>query len=290
MIYLILCIIINAFIGTIFKLFEKYNIDTLQAIVVNYFVCITMAGLVNWEMPLPTDLMAQPWLIWAIVVGAILILVFNIIGASVKVAGVATTTVFQKMSLIAPTLVAILIYGESSSLIKWIGIGCSILAIIMMTYQPKNKLTKGSESYKLLILPILTFIGSCFVDLAFYFIDKKGLAPNGDIKFLATLFLVAGCIGFGYILYEYFDHGKKLALKNVYGGIFLGVPNFFSLYLIIISLQKGLEASIVFPVNNVGVLVLAAIFGFLFFKETFSIYKKVGFALAIIAIVLITLG
>ena len=120
--------------------------------------------------------------------------------------------------------------------------------------------------------------------------NKKGLAPNGDIKFLASLFLLAGLIGVGVIVFKYLKTGETLKLRNVIAGVCLGIPNFFSLYLIILSLQAGMAASVVFPVNNVGVLVLAAILGYVLFGERFNTNKYIGFGLAIVAIALITLG
>ncbi len=286
MIFLVLCIILNAFIGSIFKMFERYGVENFQAIVTNYFVCIVMAGLVSWQMPIPNDLLSKPWLGFAALTGLTLILVFNIMGSTIKVAGVGTTTVFQKMSLIAPVLVAIIVYGEQTSLTKWLGIICSIIAIIMMSYPTPDERAKASNK-SVLTMCLLTFLGSCLVDLAFYFIDKWGLAPNGDIQFLASLFLIAGCIGVVIVVAQYLLYKKPLRFRNVIGGICLGIPNFFSLYLIILSLQAGLPASVVFPVNNVGVLIGAAVLGYMFFGERFNTFKIVGFGLAITAILLI---
>jgi drug/metabolite transporter (DMT)-like permease len=286
MIYLVLCIIINAFIGSIFKWFEKYEVEHFQAIVTNYLVCICMAALVSRSVPIPSDLLDKPWLGFAILTGFILIIVFNIMGATIKAAGVGIATVFQKMSLIAPSLVAILYYNEPTTMTKWLGIGLAIFAIILMCY-PSSTNDDKSMQKSALLLCILTFVGSCLVDMAFYFIDKWGLAPNGDIQFLASLFLVAGTIGLLIILYQYIMFKKTVKLRNIIGGICLGIPNFFSLYLIILSLQAGIDASVVFPVNNVGVLMGAALLGYMFFGERFSKIQLVGFALAVGAIALI---
>ena len=73
-------------------------------------------------------------------------------------------------------------------------------------------------------------------------------------------------------------------------GISLGVPNFFSIYLLLLALQQGWGGSVVFPVNNVGVLVMAAIFGIVLFKERLIPIRIWGFALAVLAIVLITIA
>ncbi|HMU04738.1 MAG TPA: EamA family transporter [Saprospiraceae bacterium] len=83
---------------------------------------------------------------------------------------------------------------------------------------------------------------------------------------------------------------EVLKFKNLIGGIGLGIPNFFSIYLLLLSLQQGWGGSVVFPVNNVGVLVMAAFFGIVLFKERLVPLRIAGFILAILAIILITLA
>ena len=287
---LIACIILNAFIGVIFKLFHRYNIDNLQAIVINYFVCVATAMVVKGGSPIPTDLSAQPWFYYALGLGFIFIIVFNLMALTVQHFGVVVATIFQKMSLIAPTLLAILIYGEQAGIAKWIGILCSVLAIVLLSYQ-KSDIAEGEKktSALLWLFPFLTFAGSCMIDASLYLIEKKNLAQNGDIGFVASLFLFAGINGLLILIIQLFSGKTKLAWKNIIGGIALDIPNFFSIYLLVLTLQQGWGGSIVFPVNNVGILVVAAIFGLVFFKEKLTPYKLAGFALAILSIVLITM-
>ena len=135
---LVACIILNAFIGVIFKLFHRYNIDNLQAIVVNYFVCVATAMAVKGGSPIPSDLSTQPWFYYALGLGFIFIIVFNLMALTVQHFGVVVATIFQKMSLIAPTLLAILVYGEHAGIAKWVGILCSVLAIILLSYQKSD--------------------------------------------------------------------------------------------------------------------------------------------------------
>lgn len=289
---LISCITLNAFIGVIFKLFDRFGIDNLQAIVINYFVCVLTATVVNGSWPIPSDLTVQPWFWYAVGLGSVFIVVFNLMALTVQNFGVMVATIFQKMSLIAPTLIAIILYGEDSGIIKWIGIGSSIAAIILLSYQKKSIQTdiEQNEINKLIwLFPILTFLGSCFIDSTLYLIEHKNLSANGDIGFVASLFLSAGLNGLVILGIQLLRKKTKLAWKNVIAGTMLGIPNFFSIYLLLLALQQGWGASVVFPVNNVGILVLAAIFGLVFFRERLTPIKIIGFGLAIAAIVLITL-
>ncbi len=285
---LISCIVLNAFIGVIFKLFDKYKIDNLQAIVVNYFVCVLTASVVHGGSPIPEDLTAQTWFYYAVGLGLVFIIVFNLMALTVQNFGVVVATIFQKMSLIAPTLIAILVFHEPSSWIKWVGILSSILAIILLSYQKTDRDAAPSEQGILWLFPLLTFLGSCLIDSTLYLIEKNNMAENGDIGFVASLFLFAGLNGLVLIVIQAIRSRLHLKWKNIIAGIALGIPNFFSIYLLLLSLQQGWGGSTVFPVNNVGVLVMAGVFGVLIFKERLTKYKVAGFVLAIVSILLIT--
>jgi len=288
---LVACIVLNALIGVIFKLFDRYQIDNLQAIVVNYFVCVLTAAVVIGGNPIPSDLIGQPWFWYALGLGSIFIIVFNLMALTVQNFGVVIATIFQKMSLLAPTLIAILFYGETSNFIKWAGILSSVASIFLLSYQKKDQ--KGQESHHsglIWMLPILTFLGSCLIDSALYLVEKQNLAQNGDIGFVASLFLSAAINGFFILCIQVLRKKEVLKFKNLIGGIGLGIPNFFFFFLLLLSLQQGWGGSVVFPVNNVGVLVMAAFFGIILFKERLVPLRIAGFILAILAIILITLA
>ncbi|MBK9257570.1 MAG: hypothetical protein IPM42_19080 [Saprospiraceae bacterium] len=289
MILLILCIILNALIGVAFKLFDKYGIDNFQAITVNYIVCVLTASVVAGGNPLPDNLLTLPWFKYAFLLGVIFIIVFNIMALTVQHFGMVITTIFQKMSLIAPALIAIIFFGETSSFLKWFGIIASVLSIILLSYQ-KNNERKSVLSKWVLMLPILTFLFSCVIDSSIFLIQYHGLVNNGDPGFVATLFLSAGFTGFVILIIQYLRGKVKFRLKNLVGGIALGVPNFFSIYLLLLVLANGWGGSVVFPINNVGVLSVSAVFGLFIFNERLTNIKLTGFAVAVIAIVLIAIS
>ncbi|MBK8669849.1 MAG: EamA family transporter [Saprospiraceae bacterium] len=287
MLVLILCIILNALIGVIFKLFEKNGIDNLQAIVVNYFVCVCTATVVNQGNPIPHDLIDQPWFWHAAALGLIFIIVFNLIALTVQNFGIVVSTIFQKISMIAPAIIAIVYYGESGGFIKWVGIFSSVVAIILLSYKKDGEKHEHANSF-VWMFPILTFLGSCLIDSTLLVIEKQKLAENGDVSFTASLFLSAAINGSIILLIQILRGKVTFQWKNIIGGIALGIPNFFSIYLLLLALKQGWGGSVVFPANNVGVLLTAALFGIVIFKEKLTPAKIAGFLLAILSIVLIT--
>jgi drug/metabolite transporter (DMT)-like permease len=288
MLTLILCVILNSLIGVIFKLFEKYKIDNFQAIVVNYYVCVATAAVTFMNNPIPDTLTEKSWFTYAILLGMLFILVFNIMATTVQKSGVMIATIFQKISLVAPALIAIIWFNEKSGLMKWAGIASALIAILLLSYNKKTSESGLTLPTSGLLFPLLTFLGSCMIDSAIFLIEKNGYVQNGDHEFVASLFLFAALTGSIFLAYQMIMGKSKFAIKNVIAGIGLGIPNFFSIYLLFLALQQGLEGSVVFPVNNAGVLLLASLYGIFIFRESVNMYKIAGFIVAVLAIFLIT--
>ncbi len=283
---IIACIIINAFIGVIFKFFTKYKIDNLQAIIVNYFVCVLTGAIVNGGSPIPPQLSQQNWFPYALFLGVVFIIVFNLMALTVQYFGIMISTVFQKMSMIAPTLFAILWYHEVGGWMKWVGIILASLSILLLSYQ-RSEQTTLSRQRLYILFPILTFLGSCIIDSTLYYIEKEGYVTESNMGFVSTLFLFAGISGLLIFILQSFKTKPDIQWKNILGGIALGIPNFFSIYLLLLALQQGFDGSVVFPINNIGILVTATILGIIIFHERMTKPKLIGFGFAVLAIILI---
>ncbi|MCE2788922.1 MAG: DMT family transporter [Saprospiraceae bacterium] len=285
---LITCILLNALIGVVFKLFTKYKIDPLPAITINYFVCFGTAAVVMGKNPIPAGLMQTTWLPYAILMGLLFILIFNLVALTVHHFGVVIGTIFQKMSLVAPTLLGIVFFGESSGWLKWAGIALAILAITLLSLQKKAGAEQQSTKSGLVwLFPLLTFAGSCLIDSGLFLIEHYKLASSSDASFIATLFLTAGFTG---MLVQAFRPAKLASLvhkKNVIAGVALGIPNFFSIHLILVALHHGWEGSQLFPINNTGVLLASVAIGTLVFHEKLHWLKIAGIGVAILSILLI---
>ena len=76
--------------------------------------------------------------------------------------------------------------------------------------------------------------------------------------------------------------------KSAIGGIGLGVINFFSTFCVYHAM-RCFDNVVLFPVYNIGVVSLTALTGWLLFKEKLTWKNYLGLAIAIIAVILITL-
>ena len=144
---IIICILTNTVIGFIFKMFPKYGVNTLQAIVVNYFVCVTMAGLVLGKFPIVSNVHQTEWFPFALFLGFIFITGFNITALSFQKLGLTLTTIMQKMSLLLTVPVSIYMYNEDINAWKIFGLLAGLIAIFLTNQPNKEDLDKGFEMF-----------------------------------------------------------------------------------------------------------------------------------------------
>ncbi|RXG23965.1 EamA-like transporter family protein [Leeuwenhoekiella polynyae] len=103
------------------------------------------------------------------------------------------------------------------------------------------------------------------------------------------IFATAFILGLAVLIFQLIKGSQKIQLKNIIGGIALGVPNYFSIYFLVRALRHpSLESSTVFTLNNLGIVMVATLIGILFFKEKLSAKNWIGIGFAILSIILIT--
>lgn len=285
MIFLLLSILASTALFVIFKLFDLYNINTLQAIVVNYaFAALTGILTFKGETSI-TAITSANWFLGAVMLGLLFISVFNVMALTSQRNGISVASVAGKMSVIIPILFGIFIYKEMVNTPKIIGILLALIAVYLTSVKSKSNINLKQG----LLLPLLLFLGSGIIDTAIKYMETTYL-KQGDLElFLATIFSVACIIGLGFIILKIIKGAFTFKLKNVIGGIVLGFINYLSMYFLIIALQyKGLESSSLFTINNVAIVALSTVLGLAFFKEKLDTKNWIGIALALVSIVLVS--
>lgn len=283
---LFLCIFCNVLLAIIFKTFDKYGVDNLNAIIVNYFVCVVVASLALGHFVIPEDLFNVKWIGFSVLLAVFFIVGFNLMAYSYQKAGVALTAIVAKMSLILPVVFAVVVYNESLPLLKTLGIIAAISAIILVNFPDKNA-EKIKLSTEILLLPILVWLLSGFIEVLLFYVQVEEYVSNESMVFVATSFGIAGVMGMIYSGYRIFSQGIYPQSKDVIGGILLGIPNFLTIYLLLHLLEKGWEGTVLFPLNNIGVLLLTALVGLFIYKEKMNLLKGLGIVMSLAAIILI---
>lgn len=287
MIYLLLSITASTLIFIIFKLFDKYNINALQAIVVNYLTAC-LFGLWSYEAPIVlNDIIESKWIYGAIALGFLFIAVFNIMAITAQRNGLSVASVATKMSVIIPVIFGIYVYNESIGIQKIAGIILALIAVYLTSTKPKTTehISKG------ILLPILLFFGSGIIDTSIKYVETTYLSENGIPIFSATIFGFAFIIGLSILIYKAVNKRFSFPIKTIFGGVLLGITNYFSIYYLLKALNhENLESSTLFTINNVAIIMVSTLLGLWIFKEQVSKMNWAGIALAIISIVLITLA
>jgi drug/metabolite transporter (DMT)-like permease len=294
MIYLFGSIVFSSYLTLCFKVLQRLGINAFQAIVFNYLACVGTGVIINGSFPINKQNLQAPWLMWALVMGAMFISIFNIIGLTTQRLGVSVASVANKLSLVIPFLFSIYLYNEVATKLKIAGIVVALAAVVFTCYPLKKDERGGKKSNELLLLlPVILFFSSGLLDTLIVYVKNSFFNNAGDNfnNFLITAFSVAATVGFIILLTQFLFKGQKFSFKPVVAGIIIGIPNYFSIWCLgkVISGYQG-NSSAIIPVNNMGIVLFSAVTAWVLFKEKLSAINWAGIVLAIGAIALIAFG
>ncbi|WP_421919060.1 hypothetical protein [Marinifilum sp.] len=285
MLHLLFAILSSAGIFVCFKYLERYKVDILLAIIINYITASVCGFLLSDPKLEITQLIHQSWFNISIVIGIAFIVVFFIIGRSTQKAGISITTLASKMSFILPMIFSIVFYNEAISAQKVIGFILAISAVLLSIHKGQN----DGIRRKYLWLPVLLFFGAGTVDSLVKYAQEEYLSSGGKEMFSTLLFGIAAISGFIVLVLKKQDFRLLFKQKVLIGGTILGLVNFGSLHFLIASLNhSGLDSSIVFSIVNIGIVSISVLIGIGVFHEKLNKINLLGIVLAIIAIFILT--
>jgi len=285
--YLILSIIFSSSLFIIFKYFNIYKVNTLQAIVANYIVAFSIGMFSANSFGRVASIKEQPWFFGALILGGLFMSVFFVMARTAQKNGVSVASVSGKMSVIVPVLFGVILYNESVTYLKVLGVLIALSAVYLSSIKDKQK----SNLKAGIMYPFLLFLGSGIIDTTLKYVEINYVSPNQVAFFSGSLFGVAGIVGVSLLIIKHFTRKEKIEIKSIIAGIVLGIPNYFSIVFLIKALQnKQMESSTLFTINNVGVVVVSTFMGLFLFKEQFSTKNKVGILLALLGIILIAIA
>ena len=285
MMYLLLSIFCSTLILIIFRMYKTYGVNTFQAIVINYIVAFMVGFSLYGNQWQSNQLHEGSWIPFAFIIGGLFIGLFLLMAKSAQENGIGITSVTVKMSLAIPVFLAILIYNEAVYTTKILGIIAALIGVFLITYQKKQAVPKAKKNVLFLIV---LFIGSGLLDTLLNYVEKRTLADLSPALFSAIGFGIAGAIGVFILIIALITEKQQLKLKNIYAGLILGIPNFFSIYFLLMAIREPMDDSITYALNNVGIVMASYIIGIIFFKEATTTIKLVGGAIAVGAIVLLS--
>ena len=278
MFYLLLAIISSVMISFIMRYIESRVQNQMGMFMMNYLVCAILACMFMQNVPWVTlQTMTIKDSLLGIVTGFMYLYSFVAMKANMKHNGVMLTTIFMKLGVLLPTIMAVVVFHETLSGLQLIGFVLAIFAIILINFE-KGELHSGGK--KALLFVSLFLSGMC--DAMSNVFEQMGTPINKDGFLFATF--AAACL---VAMLNMFKEKNKMTKKDALYGIVIGIPNYFSARFILLSLGQ-MPAVLVYPTFSVSTIVVIAFVSLVVFKEKLSVKKL--FAIGIIALALCLLN
>ncbi len=258
----------------LFKLFGTFKVNTMLAVIINYTIaCLLCLYLFDQEVSYQKVLTA-PWIVYALICGSVFILNFYIIAKSTQKNGVGITTLSNKMSLIIPVSLGIILLSEALNIFKGIGLILALLGIILVT-------NKQNKSFKKLWLLLVVFILTGAMEFILSYVQDTFFSSGSGFElFTATTFAASFLFGLIPLVLKI----KQLSFMTILGGISLGFTNGLGVYYLFKALQNSTDNGLTLSIINIGGLLIASIVGSILFKERLSWVNSIGIALCVLSI------
>ncbi|MET7256958.1 hypothetical protein [Dyadobacter fermentans] len=298
MLFFLLAVVFTVMLYLIMRAYPRYQVDSFHAVVFNYYSCVLTGLVLTPDLGLFTQVQwTSEGTILTMALGAMFVTAFMLIGLTAQKVSVTATSLAGNMSLVIPVLFGLFVFRNNNkdfTPLNYLGLVLALVALALGAIQRSPKSSDAASTGQaakqaLWILPILTFFATGTNNTLINFLSSK-YYPAGQI----TVFMIIACfgavvIGTSILIYRIIAHGHSLKLRSVVGGLVLGIPNFLSLYFLLLALAAfGNSAAYVFPIYNILTMLVSALAAWALYKERLNTLNKWGLVLAVAAIVLIS--
>jgi drug/metabolite transporter (DMT)-like permease len=206
---------------------------------------------------------------------------------AIKTGPVSLSNLFLQLSLIATTIWGFGFWGDTPTVLTWIGIALVVLALTFCLYQKKGAEEKGI-SVKWVIFAAIGFAGNGMAAIVARTqqMDFDGIL-RGQFMTMATAFALVISI----IMYVLSDKRDTKAIIKTAGYVpaLAGIINVIHNLIVLVLAVSPISPSLVYPVISVGGIIIVALFSFFFMKEKISLIQWIGIALGAAATVLLSI-
>lgn len=280
MIYLLLSILSSTLVAVVIRWNEGRGVNRFGALFFNYATAGTLGlFLLGGASPGEGILQLLPLSLFA---GGVFVAAFYVYMATVNRSGLSITVTVTRLSVIIPVLGSLIIFREKLSLVQVSGLLLALLAIYFFSRTPNQTAKSGGQN--LWLLPVLLFFlvgGGDFSLKIFQEIHPVERMP----LFMVLVF----CFSTLFSLLLLLMLRIQSTWNTIAGGIVLGIPNFLSAYFIL-KLLRHLPGALAFPLNNIGIIILSTLGGWIFWREKPPRTARLAILMAIVAVFLLNLS
>lgn len=279
MIYLLIGILFSSMLSILLRISEKYVQGDTATLAMNYVCCSAIAffdaGALRVFAPHPSLHIA---VVLGVIGGFAYLSSFLLLQYNIKTNGVVLPATFMKLGLLVPTIISVVVFHEKPGAVQIAGFVIAILAIVLIN----SKKGESNSDLKIGLLILLLLLAGTG-DVMSKFHEQWGSVELSD-AFLFYIFFTACILCFGVTIFK----KQKIGGWEIFFGILLGVPNYFSSKFILIALNR-LPAVVVFPTFSVGCIVVVTLVGVLAFKEKLAKRQAVALGMIMVALAMLNM-
>ena len=192
--------------------------------------------------------------------------------------GVVLSSIFMKLGILVPTIMAVAVFHEVPSWTQIVGIVVATGAIILINFE-KDALSEGKNKTYLLVLLLIGGFAEAMANIY----DKIGDAGLKD-AFLFSTFGTALLVA----VILCFLGSNKCSIKEILFGVFIGVPNYLFSRFLLLALEN-IPAVFIYPTYCVSSIIIITLIGIFVFQETMSKKKLCALGLILLALVFLNI-
>ena len=266
-------------ITLIMRFSDKKTSNNMAMFMANYAVCSLLSYFFMGGIPVFPN---EPGSSFTLTIGAIsgvwYLVGFLFMQWNMRENGVVLSSTFNRLGVIVPTIMAMVVFKESPKMVQIIGILVALVAIVLMQFEKDSAEAGGKKIWLVVML-----LSAGFCDSLTNIYDKLGNPVLKDNYLLYTFFMALICATILTIRAK-----KKISKWDLFFGFIIGVPNYFSSWVMFEAL-KSVPAVIAYPVSSVGTILAISVGSVILFKEKISNQKKFALALVVAAMAMLNL-
>ena len=278
MVSLLMAILCSAAISLAMRLSTGRVKSNVGLLAMNYLTCFVIAvAFTGVDSLLPKEAGFRTALVLGSGQGLLYLAAFVLLQLNIRKNGVVLSAIFQRLGLLVPMVVSMLLFGEVPELMQIIGFCVAIFAIVLINMEKEQTVMQ----FKLGLLLILLAGGGADVMAKFY--EEWGnpaLAP----QFLLYTFATALVLCLVMLLWK----KERPGVAELLYGAAVGVPNYFCAKFLLASLDT-VPAVIAYPTFSVATILLVTLAGVALFKERLGKRQWTAVGVILLALVLLNL-
>lgn len=274
MLNLLLAILSSSLVALVMRWSERHGKDRVAMLAMNYVACTALAACFT---PFGGAPMQGTTLGLGVVNGLLYLGSFLMLQWCVSRSGVILSSTFMKLGVLVPTIMSVVIFGETPKAAQVIGFALTIAAIVMMNLSGE----RGGHMTGLGGLILLLLAGGVTDGMSKVYETVGDTAQSGVFLLLTFGVALIACT----VLM--FARKQRPTRHDLLDGLLIGIPNYFSARFLLASLSE-VPAVVAYPTFSVATIAVVSLVAIFAFRERLK--ARQWAALTVIAAALILLN